>query len=185
MKAYITSIGEPTTELCVWSLERQGYDVTLLQDGTTLWNKMKKIYDMADSDFLRVDADVICNRFVKELKAPKDAWWVQGLCFGWLSQTLIHGGVQLYKKEALPYLRVRVDEAEHYDRPETYMTRIPEFYEPRRFVSSDLVCGIHGFMQSDYDRIYKIKSYRGQLENYDFEWVKRVNAEARDFYNSN
>ena len=27
MKAFVTSIGEPTTDLCVWALERQGFDV--------------------------------------------------------------------------------------------------------------------------------------------------------------
>lgn len=61
MKAYVTSIGEPTTDLCVWSLERNGFETVLIQDQTTLAEKLKRIYSEADEDFVRIDADVIVN----------------------------------------------------------------------------------------------------------------------------
>lgn len=184
MKAYVTSIGEPTTDLCVWSLERQGFEVVLLNDGTTLWNKLKKIYEMADDTFLRVDADVIANRNIKRVAMPSSVWWVQYNCFGWFSQEASPGGIQLYGKETLEHLRKRIDEAEHMDRPETFMSRLVEFHEPRRFASSDMICGVHGYMQNDYDRIYKVKAHRNQLDNYDFDWVTKVNDATRDFYNN-
>ena len=57
MKCYVTSIGEPTTDVCVWSLKRNGFDVELLQDNSSLQNKLKRIFEKADDDFLRVDAD--------------------------------------------------------------------------------------------------------------------------------
>lgn len=173
-KAFVTSIGETTTELCVWSLERQGFDVVLLQDGTSLWNKLKKIYLMADDTFLRVDADVVCNRFVKEMELPKGCWWLQGMCFGWYGQKDMLGGVQLYGKQTLPYLRKHINEAEHLERPETYMSRLEEFHNPRRFDSGHEIVGIHGYRQADSERVKHIKTRRGQIDNYDFELAERL-----------
>lgn len=174
-QAFVTSIGEPTTETCVWALERQGFKVTLIQDKTSLAEKLKRIYDTAEEDFIRVDADVIVNRNVKNLKFPPEVWWVQGQTFGWYCQDRIYGGVQMISKKALPYLRSRIHEAMQQERPETYMFRLPEFHSPRRCVSQEILCGIHGYGIEDMKSVAKVKVRRGQIDQYDFELAERLN----------
>lgn len=176
LKAYITSIGEPTTELCKWSLVRQGVDVVLLQDSdTTLAEKLEFIYNDADDDFLRIDADVIPNRnILKIADYEREAWWVQGQCFGWYAQDLVYGGVQLIRRQALPALKANIGKHLNDERPETAMSRLPEFYDPRRFVSVDIVCGLHGWNQTDIERVKEIKERRGQYNNYDWRLVERM-----------
>lgn len=176
MKAFIASIGEPTTELCVWALERQGFEVHLIEDKeTSLADKLEQIYQQAGDDFIRIDADVIVNKNIKNLVLPKDVWWVQAKCFGWYSQDIVNGGVQLISKKALPYLRDNVAMSKRHERPETYLYRIPEFHNPRRCVSIDMICGLHGYKQTDIDRVIATKERRGQLDNYDFELARKLN----------
>jgi len=172
-KAFVTSIGEPTTELCVWSLERQGFDVELVLNADRLSDKLQYIYNKADDDFLRVDADVIVTRKVKLLEVPTGAWWAQAKCFGWYSQDIINGGVQLIKKECLPALGKHIGSHLLDERPETSMSRLAEFYEPRRFVSVDLLCGIHGY-KNDVDKAKQTKDRRGQTD-FDFELARKLN----------
>lgn len=181
MKAYITSIGEPTTKICKWALERNQFEVEVIESDSSLQNKLKAIYEKADSDFLRVDADVVVNKNCHSsniefaAKTLEDAWWVQFQCWGWYSQDLIYGGVQYIKKEALPYLVRNVDEAAKYNRPETYLSRIKEFYEPRRFQSYNLPMGIHGYGIKDLKKVVIQKANRGQSHNYDFELATELN----------
>lgn len=177
MKAYITSIGEPTTDLCRWSLSRQGIDTVLLLDpDTTLAEKLKFIYNDADGDFLRVDGDVIPNRNVLNIADYEpDAWWVQGRCYGWYAQDVMYGGVQFIRREALPALRANIDKYMDAERPETEMSRLPEFYNPRRFISTDTVFGVHGWNQNDLERVKAVKERRGQSASYDWALVERMN----------
>lgn len=172
MKAFVTSIGEKTTELCVWSLERQGLDVILLQDKSTLWDKLKRIYNQAEDDFYRIDADVICNKNLLMLQNTY-GWWVQGKTFEWYAQDSVYGGVQLIRKQAIPHLRKRVDEAKNKERPETYMFRIEEFHNPRRCFSSEVICGLHDY-KNDTERVRATKIRRGQVYGYDWELAGRI-----------
>ncbi len=175
MKAYVTSIGEPTTELCIWSLERQGFEVELYQDKTTLADKLARIYLDAEDDFLRVDADTIVNQNVKRIgEYESDAWWIQPQTFDWYKQDLAHGGVQLIRKEALSMLRTNIGLHMGAIRPESNMFRLPEFHNPRRCVSSDLVVGLHGYGQTDIRRVKDLKAARNQMHNYDFELAERL-----------
>lgn len=174
MKAYVTSIGEPTTDLCIWALERQGFEVVLLNDRSSLWDKLKRIYLEADDDFIRVDADVIVNKNIKELIKQKEFWWYQALTYDWFIQGSTHGGVQFYRKETLPILRKHVDEATRLHRPESYMFRLEEFHNPRVCGSFEVICGLHGYGQSDVDRIKRVKTERGQEDNYDWELAERL-----------
>ena len=180
MKAVVTSIGEATTDLCIWALKRNGFDVVIYQDGKTLWHKLNRIYRDIDEDFIRVDADVVPNRNLIEDTVKDSAfeaeWWVQFMCYGWFTQGLIHGGVQYIKKEALPFLRKEVGEFMHSERPETGLSRIEAFYNPRRFVSSNEVMGIHGYGQTDIERVKATKQRRGQYDNYDWELVEKLAA---------
>lgn len=179
MKAFVTSIGESTTELCVWSLERQGFDVELiLNPETTLAHKLEEIYNLADDNFLRVDADIVVTNKVKLLDLPKDIWWVQAQCFDMHAQDIIYGGIQMISKEALPALRKHIINQQSAERPETAMYRLEEFYKPRRCQSVDLICGIHSFGKQDMQRIQATKARRGQSANYDFELANKM----QEFY---
>lgn len=174
MIAYITSIGESTTELCRWSLERQGIKTIVIQSPTSLWDKLCDIYMNATEDVLRVDADVIVNRNVKELIKQTDLWWYQSLCYGWFSQDVIHGGIQFVRREAHDAIRNNLSKARKLERPESYLYRLPEFHNPRVCGTFEKVCGLHGYKQKDVQRVKETKERRGQLENYDFELAKRI-----------
>lgn len=175
MKAFVTSIGEPTTDLCVWSLTRLGYDVTLVQSHSSLAEKLQWIYNAVDEDFLRVDADVVVNKNVLNIADYEpEAWWIQAKCFGWYAQDLVYGGVQFIRREALPALRKNIGKHLDDERPETSMSRLPEFYDPRRFISVDLVCGLHGWAQNDLERIKETKARRGQFMDYDWKLVEEM-----------
>lgn len=181
MKAFVTSIGEITTELCVWSLERNGFDVHLIENGSLLSEKLEHIYNRADDDFVRVDADVVVNKtftpsFVNLWgeKFP-DAWWLQFKTFGWFKLNEIYGGGQYVKKEALPALRDNVKDYHEFDRPETELSRLREFYDPRRFDSvTDGLVGLHGFAANDIDRVIEQKRKRKNFEEYDFELAAKL-----------
>lgn len=177
MKAYITSIGEPTTKLCVEQLSER-FEVILLENNTTLWEKLKWIYYSETEDFVRVDADVVPNKnltaeFVRSL-ARNDIWWVQFLTFDWFKQDVTHGGVQFIKAEAIPHLRKHVEEAINKERPESYLYRLAAFHEPRRCESHPVVMGLHGY-KNDLQRVIEVKTRRNQLANYDFELAERLN----------
>lgn len=178
MIAVVTSVGEPTTDLCVWSLERSGFDVQLIEnDETTLWQKLKMIYEGIDEDFVRVDADVVPNKYLTEasLDNPPDVWWVQYQTFDWYRQTVGSGGIQYIKKEALPILRKRIAEFKDAQRPETQMFRVKELTNPRRCITVPKVMGVHGYGNYNLDMVKEQKRLRGQLENYDWELCERLN----------
>lgn len=184
MKAFITSIGEPTTELCKWSLERNGFDVYVISQNSTTLNisslaqKLKYIYAMADDDFIRVDGDVIPNKNLTLEKVnascPSDAWWVQYMTFDWYKQDLTHGGVQYIKKEALPILRENIGKFMESERPESQMYRLEEFHNPRKCITSSLLMGVHGYGQNDIERVKATKTRR--MQSYDWDLFDRIQA---------
>lgn len=180
MKAYITSIGEPTTDLCVWALQRNGFETVLIQDAnTSLWEKLKAIYEMADNDFVRVDADIIVNKnFTPEAVSwltleNADIWWWQFLCFDLLKLDITHS-MAFMKKECFPAVRNQIEKAKNSNRPETYMSRIKELYSPRRFDTfSDEIMGLHGY-KADLRRAKLLKHVRNQQDLYDFDLAERL-----------
>ena len=178
MKAYITSIGEPTTDLCKWSLERQGFEVVLISGKDSFNSKLQRIYEDAEDNFIRVDADVIVNKNVHRLisECPEEVWWWQSMSFDWWQMDIGYAGVQYIKKQCIPILRDNIKKVQNLDRPESLMYRLPEFHNPRRCDGSGIVCGIHGYGQNDMERVRKIKEYRGQLNNYDFELAEKVSS---------
>lgn len=178
MKAFVTSIGENTTDLSAWSLKRNGFEVEIIQNGSLLADKLKTIYERADGDFVRVDADVVVNKeftpaFVKKMIQPYQ-WWLQFRTYDWLKQAPSFGGAQFIKKEALPMLRKAVDDFHNSDRPETALSRIAEFYGPRRFHSCEAIVGVHGFAVQDKDRVIRQKQKRRYFEDYDFELAEKL-----------
>lgn len=174
MKAYIFSIGEPTTELCKWSLERQGFETMIVYNpDTSLWTKLKWLYNHVDEDFLRVDADVICNTNVKKLEPQDNCWWHTGMGFDWLKQDINSISIHWIKKQALSYLRANIGKFENAERPETELFRLEEFQNPRRCETYNVMTGLHGYKQGDLNRVKESKERRGQP--YDFELVERIN----------
>lgn len=181
MLAIITSIGEPTTEVCRWAVERNGFKVIVRQDGSTLWQKLKWICDNVDEDFVRIDADVIVNRSLNaenverlcsELQpAPV---WVQYLTFDMFKMDLAHGGVQFIRKSALPTMREHIREAQYKERPESYLFRLAEFHNPRICTTQEIVMGLNGYGIKDIKRVKMVKAQRGQLANYDFELAEKL-----------
>jgi hypothetical protein len=80
----------------------------LIDGGSLLVDKLKTIYEKADDDFVRVDADVVPSRnfmlstiFLWLSEKFPDAWWIQFLCYDWLKQYPSYGGIQFIMKEAL------------------------------------------------------------------------------------
>lgn len=178
MKAFITSIGEPTTDLCIWSLARLGFEVKLILNKKSLWSKLKTIFENTDEDFLRVDADVVVNKNVLELIEQDKVWWYQALTFDWYKQDMTHGGVQFVRKAAIPSVRLALPAAMDKLRPETYLCRIEALHNPRMFATFDEICGLNGFHQNDYRRVKKVKRSRDQYDNYDWELAERLDALA-------
>jgi hypothetical protein len=180
MKAVITSIGEPTTPICKWALERNGFNIVEYNDPTTtLAEKLIQIFYEIDEDFLRVDADLIVNRNMTpellESLDDKDIWWWQFIAFDWYKMDTNHT-MSFIKKQALPALRANAKRFRADLRPETQLSRIGEFYEPRRFKTlENRVMGIHGYGIRDLKPVIKLKSQRGQSHLYDFELTQRMN----------
>lgn len=182
MRAYVTSIGEPTEELCIWSLERNGFDVRLVKDpASSLRDKLHWIYYNADESFLRVDADIIVNKwFVPQalewldLQDP-NIWWWQFKTFDWLKLDINHSMAYI-KKEALPDLRNGINSIPITTRPETEMSRIKEFYNPRRFDTYEAaIVGLHGY-KTNLEEAKQLKHRRNQQDLYDFEMAERLNS---------
>lgn len=178
-KAYVTSTGEPTADLCVWSLKRNGFDVEVLQNDSSLAVKLAYIYAHASDNFLRVDADIIVNRnMTPEFLATldKDIWWWQFVVYDWYKQDTGHSMAYISKK-ALPALRGNINSVLDSLRPETEMSRIAEFYSPRRMETyTDTLMGLHGFGITDIKPVKALKTARGQIGNYDFELHERLGA---------
>ena len=180
MKAYIFSIGETTTDLCVSQLKKMGFEVHLLHDKTSLWSKLKQFYQYAyedaDDSVLRVDADIIPNQNVLELiKLDDGCWWHQSLAFDFYRQDLIPASVSHMRFEAIKLARENIDRFEHDSRPETAIYRLEEFHYPRRCHIANIVTGLHGYGQADQrERIKQLKHFRGQ--EYDWDLVARIEA---------
>lgn len=178
MKAYVFSIGESTTELCCQQLKDMGFEVHLIQDKTSLWQKLKLFYQYAledaDDEFLRVDADVIPNKNVLELiKLADGCWWHQSLAYDWYKQDLSPVSVSHIRREAIELCHQNIDRFEHSSRPETDVWRLQEFHYPRRCHIANIVTGLHGYKQQDQrERIKRLKEERHQT--YDWDLVERI-----------
>jgi hypothetical protein len=178
MRAFITSIGEPTTQLCEWSLQRNGFDTCVVLNPDSLAQKLQWIYNHTSEDFLRVDADIIVNRnLTPELldSLNKDIWWWQFRCFDWFQQDLGYN-LSFHRSETIDILRKNVTEVLTSLRPETELSRIPEFYNPRRFETYEgKVMGLHGFGIKELEAVKELKKARNQLDNYDFGLTEKLN----------
>jgi hypothetical protein len=177
MRAIVFSIGETTTELCKWSLERLGLEVTVMEnENTTLWHKLKHLYNHMDEDIIRVDADIVCNqnvlKLIEEAQASEETWWLQSTGWDWYHQELAPMSVSYIKKVALPFLRSSIEPFRKAERPESQMFRLDEFHNPRRCFVSPTITGLHGYGQNDLGRVKDQKRRRKQT--YDWELIEKI-----------
>ena len=139
MKAYLTTIGEPTTDLCKSQLEKLGFEVVVI-DGMETWEvKYKRFIDMANEDCLRIDADVI---LFNDFKLPK----FKGIVMAQFqvvdfNKFKIHTGQPVYYSKGLLDIAKTLPVSAH--RPETSMWRRPEIIKYTKTIKE--VVGIHDF----------------------------------------
>lgn len=180
MKAYVFSIGEKTTDLCVELMREMDFEVILLQDKTSLWSKLKQFYELAlqtnGQEFIRIDADIIPNKGVLDLiKINDGCLWHCAVGWDWYKQKRDTISIHHMKREAIEKCLQNIESAKDKDRPETHLWRIEEFHWPRVCHQVDISCGIHGYGQSDQrDRVKALKRMRGQ--EYDWDLVQRIEA---------
>lgn len=178
MKAYVFSIGEKTTDLCVEQMQAMGFEVVLYQDNSSLWDKMKRFYTEAlatnDTEFVRIDADIIPNRRVLDLVKINDGClWHSAVGWDWYKQE--RGAISIHhmKREAVETCLENIEMARDKVRPESFLWRLEEFHYPRVCHCIDISCGIHGYGQADQrDRIKDLKKSRNQ--EYDWELIRKI-----------
>ena len=176
MKAYVTSVGEKTTNICVEQLRKFGFEVVLLGEKESWPDKYKRFLNMANEDCIRIDADVIPNKYLAE------AYWeafqyhprmliIQYRTYCFYKNQLAITSPLFYRKEALDILKTAdIDK----DRPEAIAWRHPAIND--RTYTSDKVVGLHGFFQDDetFKRAVTNKHNRGQIDEYDFVLAEQL-----------
>lgn len=178
MKAFVFSIGESTTDLCVELMQEYGFEVVLYKDGTTLWDKLKRFYTEAletdDQEFIRIDADIIPNKRVQDLiKINDGCLWHCAVGWDWYKQQRNTISIHHMKREAIEKCLQNIESAKGKIRPETHLWRIEEFHWPRVCHQVDISCGMHGYGQKNQrERIKQLKHLRNQ--EYDWSLVERI-----------
>lgn len=178
MKAYVFSIGESTTDLCVELMQEYGFEVILYKDGTTLWDKLKRFYTEAletdEQEFIRIDADIIPNKHVQDLiKVSDGCLWHCAVGWDWYKQQRDTISIHHMKREAVEKCLQNIESAKGKIRPETHLWRIEEFHWPRVCHQVDISCGMHGYGQKNQRvRIKQLKHLRNQ--EYDWSLVERI-----------
>lgn len=175
MRCFVFSIGEKTTDLCCELMREYGYEVILFQDGTPLWQKLKRFYTEAlateDDEFMRIDADVIPNKKIQDMFNLSG--WTCAWGLDWYKQDLGSISIHKMRREIIEKCLAHVDESEPKIRPETYLWRLPEIND---YTDNAIgFYGIHGYGQSDQrERIKLLKYLRNQP--YDWDLVERLEA---------
>lgn len=175
MKAFVFSIGEKTTDLCCELMELYGFEVILYNDGTTLWDKLKRFYTEAlesdEQQFLRIDADIIPNSNVKKL-AEMATGWTCAVGYDWYKQDRSSISIHIMDKQTIRECLEHIEEAKNRIRPETYLWRLP-MVNPRTKHLDWFSCGLHGYGQVEHrGRIKQLKHLREQ--NYDWDLIEKI-----------
>lgn len=167
MRAYLTSIGESTEQVCKYQLEKYGFEVILLNEKEPWIDKYKKFLNMANEDCIRIDADIIPNRHILKLAN----------CKGFIAKAHLY---DIYRNEVWPlapiyYSKEALEEirntcwAVDISRPETGVYRL---FQKRTKVLTDVV-GIHGFFQKKED-INRVLNNKKDLDNLELDLVRKL-----------
>jgi len=174
MNAFVTSIGEKTTGICCQQLRRFGFKVVLLDKKEEWIDKYKRFIDIADEDCIRVDADIIVNKHIKNVgledkKALMISYW------GWdfYKNDMGITSPVFYRKPVFDIIKKNLHKIDA-RRPETSAWRLPGVVE--KTFESQIVVGMHGFFQYDWTVKFakKNKEDRGQISDYDFNLVNNL-----------
>ena len=173
MKAYLTSIGEPTTPIAKWQLERLGFEVVLLDEVEPWVVKYKKFINIAQENCLRVDADVVVNKKILGcLKLPDDIM-AQFNCYDFYGNDTWNTCPVYYGSKILEIIRKNIDKIGD-KRPETDAWRLPEVVK-HTITFGKIIYGSHGIGASKemIERAKQNKQDRNQLNQFDFELVEK------------
>lgn len=183
MRAYLTTIGERTTNICKEQLIRCGFDVVIFDKVEPWIDKYKRFLDIANEDCLRIDADIIlCKNAKKYIENEiyyhndlrcTDGWLFGFTLFDFYRNDLYFGSPVFYTKQALDIMKKNIDRVSEL-RPEVSMSRLPEITS--HYIVCHKVIGMHGFFQNKdaVDRAMENKIKRGQMDLYDFELVNKI-----------
>lgn len=178
MRAYVTSIGERTTDICVSQLKKFGYEVLLLNQVEPWFDKYKKFISIADENCLRVDADIIVNQNIMNAERFTfhfdNEWMMVQFSVYDLYKNLPHSGVPvMYNKKALEIIRNNFYSLDP-RRPEATAWRLPQINR-MTYTIHELV-GMHGFFQDKESilRHMKNKIERKQIDLYDFDLAEKL-----------
>lgn len=169
MKAYLTSIGEQTTDICKSQLERFGFEVILLDKKEDWLTKYKRFLTIAYEDCIRIDADIIPNKHIKVFQ-DCNAFLAKANVYDLYRNEVWPLSPVYYSKEALEILRKA--EITDENRPETALWR--SFKEKTTKLPE--VVGIHGLGSNlnTIERAKKNKVDRKQIQDYDFDLVYKI-----------
>jgi hypothetical protein len=176
IKAYLCTIGERTTEVCKWQLERLGFDVVVLDEVEPWCVKYGRFIQMADEDCIRIDADVILNdKIILDIdQIPENILMAQFQYFDFYRNEVGVGNPCFYSKACLDILKTKLGDIDEH-RPEASAWRLKEINDFT--MTCERVCGMHGFFQDNMTiaRAKKNKEDRGQINLYDFALVDKIN----------
>lgn len=174
MKAYLCSIGEPTTDIVKEILQGFGFEVILLDEVEPWYDKYKKFIFQATEKCIRIDADIIPNKNIRDFKTLRNGMHQASGYDMYKNEVGIMSPV-FYSKEVLEIIRKNWHLVTK-DRPETSASRIPEVN--KQFFTSFSVVGIHGIYQrkEDIDRHKQHKIDRKQIDDYHFELTYKLQA---------
>lgn len=181
MIAYLTSIGEPTTAMAEWQLKRLGFQVVVLGEVESWWDKYQRFIKIArqkNEICLRVDADVILNRNVLHIcelftRAGGSVLMAQSYCYDFYRNAVGISSPVFYKPAALEVIARNLDKLNP-NRPEATAWRLSQI-NPRTTTYSG-VMGIHGFFQTPehLERHRQNKIARKQMHEFDFEFAEKM-----------
>ena len=174
MLAVITSIGEPTTELCASLMRKFGFDVEIMDEKISWPHKFRKFIETHDQDCVRIDADCLpLPPVARLLEWPSRAWIVQTEQVDAYSWGLKPGGPLLYRKCSLEFIREHIEDID-WRRPEATAWRLADVNGRTETVR--LLTALHGFFQrpEDNERALKNRQDRGQI--YEREIVNEITS---------
>jgi len=174
MKAYVFSIGEKTTEICIDQLERYGFEVVLLDGFESIGNKYKRFIMNAEGSCLKIDADIIPNSNIQYAKIELNTKHVVSFSyFDFYRNDIWVGCPTLYSMEAISDIQENLDILDA-NRPETSACRLPGIQENR--TNSNIIMGMHGFFQSqdDMKRVMLQKLARRQESQFDIDFINKL-----------
>ncbi len=178
MKAYVCTIGEKTTDICIEQLERYGFEVVVLAEKEPWPVKYKKFLELASKEkanCIRVDADVIVNKNVKifERKNWDRYYMAQGTLFDFYRNDIFIGQPVWYSASCFQIILENFDQLDLI-RPEASAWRLKQINDWTH--NFDEIMGMHGFAQDQetMDRAYRNKALRKQMEHFDFELAHKI-----------